>query len=121
VDIHVDVLARGPLGDVHFMESATKGCCAIIDLVCQMTPPCEGISAQLANDVAVLDAVLFAGLASGARVIFASGNFSLPTRGRWAHVLPMAVLKARHASLSASQSEASTQLRACMPPRSACS
>jgi hypothetical protein len=68
--------------DINFMKEATSGCCSIIDLVCQQVPPCDTIEDQLTNDVAVLDACLFAGLAHDAQVVFTSGNFSLPTKGR---------------------------------------
>jgi hypothetical protein len=77
-----DLVVQGDVGDVAFLTACTRGCCAIIDLVCQMVPHCDSIAGQLSNDVAVLDACLLAGLANGARVVFASGNFSLPTKDR---------------------------------------
>ena len=73
---------RGDLSDHAFVKEATEGCCSIIDLACQLVPPCDSIEQQLANDGGVLDACLFAGLAHGAQVIFTSGNFSIPTKNR---------------------------------------
>jgi nucleoside-diphosphate-sugar epimerase len=77
-----DVVMRGDLGDFEFVEEATRGSVAIIDLVNQLNPPCKTLEEQLENDVPPLEACLHAGLAHGARVVYTSGNFSLPTRGR---------------------------------------
>lgn len=77
-----DTLVRGELGDFQFVEQASRGSVAIIDLVNQLNPPCQSLEAQLENDVPVLEACLYAGLKHGARVVYTSGNFSLPTRGR---------------------------------------
>lgn len=77
-----DALMRGDLGDFQFVEEATRGSFAIIDLVNQLNPPCKTFEEQLENDVPVLEACLHAGLEHGARVVYTSGNFSLPTRGR---------------------------------------
>jgi dihydroflavonol-4-reductase len=77
-----DVLLRGDLSDFHFVEEATRGCTAIIDLVNQLNPPCSTFEAQLENDVLPAEACLFAGLKHGARVVYTSGNFALPTGGR---------------------------------------
>ena len=77
-----DVLKRGDLADFQFVEEATRGSSAIIDLVNQLNPPCKTLEEQLENDVPPLEACLHAGLEHDARVIYTSGNFSLPTRGR---------------------------------------
>lgn len=77
-----DVVHRGDLGDAVFVREATAGCSAIVDLVNQLNPPCASLVEQLENDVPPLDACLHAGLAHDARVIFTSGNFSIPTKGR---------------------------------------
>lgn len=77
-----DTLLRGELGDFQFVEKASRGSVAIIDLVNQLNPPCQTLAAQLENDVPPLEACLYAGLKHGALVVYTSGNFSLPTRGR---------------------------------------
>ena len=77
-----DALLRGDLSDFQFVEQASRGAVAIINLVNQLNPPCPTLAAQLENDVPVLEACLHAGLKHGARVVYTSGNFSLPTRGR---------------------------------------
>ena len=77
-----DRIVRGDLSDFRFVEEATKGCCAILDLVNQLNPPCKTLEEQLENDVPPLEACLHAGLKHGARVVYTSGNFSMPTLGR---------------------------------------
>lgn len=77
-----EVLLRGDLGDFQFVEEATRGSLAIIDLVNQLNPPCQTFEAQLENDVPPAEACLYAGLKHGVRVVYTSGNFALPTRGR---------------------------------------
>jgi dihydroflavonol-4-reductase len=77
-----DELRRGDLSDFGFVEEATRGCLAIVDLVNQLNPPCASLAEQLENDVPVAEACLHAGLEHAARVIYTSGNFALPTRGR---------------------------------------
>jgi nucleoside-diphosphate-sugar epimerase len=77
-----DKVLRGDLGDFRLVEEATRGSSAIIDLVNQLNPPCKTFEEQLENDVPPLSACLYAGLAHDALVVYTSGNFSLPTRGR---------------------------------------
>src|SRR4051794_31852139 len=61
-----DTLVRGDLGDFQFVEEATRGSTAILDLVNQLNPPCKAFEEQLENDVPVLEACLHAGLRHGA-------------------------------------------------------
>jgi len=79
---HADALMAGDLGDFQFVEAATRGSWAIINLVNQLNPPRTNMVAQLENDVPPAEACLFAGLKHDARVVHTSGNFALPTRGR---------------------------------------
>src|SRR4051794_34146067 len=77
-----DELVAGDLADFRFIADATRGSVAIVNLVNQLNPPCKTFEEQLENDVPVLEACLHAGLQHDARVIYTSGNFSLPTHGR---------------------------------------
>ncbi|WP_146645893.1 NAD-dependent epimerase/dehydratase family protein [Labilithrix luteola] len=77
-----DVIVRGDLSDFRFVEEATAGSVAILDLVNQLNPPCNSLAEQLENDIPPLEACLHAGLKHDAVVVFTSGNFSLPTKGR---------------------------------------
>ena len=82
LDAVADTLVSGDLGDFRFVEDATRGSLAIIDLVNQLNPPCATFEEQLENDVPPAEACLYAGLKHNARIVYTSGNFSLPTRGR---------------------------------------
>lgn len=82
IDEFCSEIHRGDLTDFAFVQQATAGCSAIINVVNQLNPPCETVAAQLENDVPILEACLFAGLKVGAQVIHTSGNFSIPSKGK---------------------------------------
>jgi nucleoside-diphosphate-sugar epimerase len=75
-----DDVKKGNLADAAFVKEATKGCCAIVNFVNQLMPPCETVLEQLANDLGPLQAGLEAALAHDATFIHTSGNCSLPTK-----------------------------------------